>query len=55
MTVNMIEHFASLKDPGIERNKLHALMDIIVLVIGGVISGLEYRKPSSLAFGCALS
>lgn len=41
MTVNIIEHFASLKDPRIERKKLHALMDIIVLVICGVISGAE--------------
>ncbi|BAP56508.1 transposase IS4 [Thioploca ingrica] len=41
MRVNIIEHFASLKDPRIQRKKLHALMDIIVLVICGVISGAE--------------
>lgn len=41
MNASLIEHFSSLEDPRIERKKLHALMDIMVLVIGGVISGAE--------------
>lgn len=36
-----VEHFSKLPDPRIERNKLHALMDIIVLTICAVISGAE--------------
>ena len=41
MNTSIIEHFSSLKDPRIERKKLHALMDIIVLVVCGIISGAE--------------
>ena len=41
MTASIIEHFASLKDPRIERKKLHKLMDIIVLVISATVSGAE--------------
>ena len=41
MTVSIIEHFSSLKDPRIERKKLHALIDIIVLVICATVSGAE--------------
>lgn len=41
MTTNIIEHFSKLEDPRIERKKLHDLMDIIVLVICGTISGAE--------------
>ncbi|NJO17414.1 MAG: transposase family protein, partial [Thioploca sp.] len=39
MTASIIEHFSTLKEPRIERKKLHALTDIMVLVIGGIISG----------------
>jgi hypothetical protein len=35
------EHFSQLEDPRIERNKLHPLMNIIVIAICGVISGAE--------------
>lgn len=35
------EHFAQLEDPRIERNKLHELMDIVLLVICGVCSGAD--------------
>lgn len=35
------EHFAQLEDPRIERNKLHPLLNIIVIAICGVISGAE--------------
>ncbi len=41
MMASIIEHFSTLKDPRIERKKLHALTDIIVLVICGIISGAE--------------
>ncbi|MGZ8236467.1 MAG: ISAs1 family transposase [Methylobacter sp.] len=38
-----VEHFSKLPDPRIERNKLHELMDIIVIVLTvcAVISGAE--------------
>jgi predicted transposase YbfD/YdcC len=35
------EHFSELEDPRIERNKLHDLMDIVILVICAVISGAD--------------
>ena len=38
MSASLLEHFASLEDPRIERNKRHALMDILVLVISAVCS-----------------
>ena len=41
MTANLIEHFASLEDPRIDRNKFHALSDIIVLTVCAVASGAE--------------
>jgi predicted transposase YbfD/YdcC len=41
MTASIIEHFSGLEDPRMARKRLHALMDIIVLVICGVISGAE--------------
>ena len=41
MTVNLIEHFASLEDPRIDRNKFHALIDIIVLTVCAVSGGAE--------------
>jgi len=36
-----IEHFADLKDPRIERKKLHLLMDVLVLTVCAVASGAE--------------
>ncbi len=39
MTASLIEHFSALDDPRIERNKAHALIDIIVLSISAVASG----------------
>jgi predicted transposase YbfD/YdcC len=36
-----LRHFASLKDPRIERTKLHSLMDIIALTICGVLCGAD--------------
>jgi predicted transposase YbfD/YdcC len=41
MTISFIEHFSVLEDPRIERKNLHALHDIVVLVVCGVISGAD--------------
>lgn len=41
MSPSFIEHFSKLPDPRIERNKLHNLVDILVLTICAVISGAE--------------
>ena len=41
MTASIHEHFSKLKDPRVERNKLHDLMDIVILVICAVISGAD--------------
>lgn len=38
---SLTEHFGSLEDPRIERNKLHPLLNIIVIAICGVICGAE--------------
>jgi predicted transposase YbfD/YdcC len=40
-TASIIEHFASLEDPRIERTKLHQLLDIIVIAICAVICGAD--------------
>jgi len=37
----MLEHFSTLKDPRIERKKLHQLTDIIFLAISAVLSGAD--------------
>lgn len=39
MTSSIIEHFSPLKDPRIDRNKKHELIDIIVLSLCAVCSG----------------
>jgi len=41
VSADIHEHFASLEDPRIERNKLHHLMDILILVICAVTSGAD--------------
>ena len=41
MAADLIEHFSSLEDPRIERNKAHALIDIIVLAVCAVVSGAD--------------
>jgi hypothetical protein len=41
MNASIIEHFAILEDPRIERHKKHKLVDIIVLAICAVLSGAE--------------
>lgn len=39
--MSLIEHFALLEDPRIERKKLHCLIDIMVLSICAIASGAE--------------
>jgi predicted transposase YbfD/YdcC len=39
--VRITEHFSALKDPRIERTKLHKLLDIIVIAICAVICGAD--------------
>src|SRR5919202_748568 len=39
--IPFLRHFASLKDPRIERTKLHSLMDLIALTICGVLCGAD--------------
>jgi predicted transposase YbfD/YdcC len=39
--MSIVEHFAALEDPRIERKKLHALIDIMVLSLCAIISGAE--------------
>lgn len=41
MTACLIEHFSALEDPRIERNKSHALIDIIVLTVSAMASGAD--------------
>ena len=41
MRASIVEHFSSLKDPRIERNKRHTLIDIIVLTVCAVVSGAD--------------
>lgn len=41
MTASLIEHFASLEDHRIDRNKCHALIDILVLTVCAVASGAD--------------
>jgi len=41
VTASFVEHFSGLKDSRIERKKLHALPDILVLVVCAMISGAE--------------
>lgn len=41
MSANLLEYFAPLEDPRIERNKRHALPDILLLVVSAVCSGAK--------------
>jgi DDE_Tnp_1-associated len=41
MTANLIEHFAALEDPRIDRNIFHALIELIVVPVCAVASGAE--------------
>jgi hypothetical protein len=37
------EHFSEIKDPRLERTKLHQLIDIITITICAVISGAALK------------
>jgi predicted transposase YbfD/YdcC len=39
--ISLLEHFADLSDPRIDRTKLHALSDILVIAVSAVICGAE--------------
>ena len=39
MSTSLLDHFASLEDPRVERNQLHALLDIVLLTVCAVVSG----------------
>ena len=41
MSASILEHFSPLQDPRIERNKLHALPDILLLTVCAVVSGAD--------------
>lgn len=41
MSASFLEHFAPLRDPRVERNKRHALLDIVLLVVCAVASGAD--------------
>jgi predicted transposase YbfD/YdcC len=41
MSASLLDHFAPLEDPRIERNKRHALLDILVLAISAVCSNAK--------------
>ena len=41
MSASLLDHFSSLEDPRIERNKRHALLDILVLVVSAVCSNAK--------------
>ncbi len=41
MSANILDHFSPLQDPRIERNKLHALADIMLLTVCAVVSGAD--------------
>lgn len=38
---SLIDHFDEIKDPRIERKKLHKLIDIIIIAICAVVSGAD--------------
>ena len=39
--MTLVEHFATLEAPRIERKKLHCLIDIMVLSVCAITSGAE--------------
>ena len=41
MSASIEQHFSTLEDPRIDRNKLHELMDIVILVVCAVSSGAD--------------
>src|SRR5215216_3671169 len=41
VSIRLFDHFTSLKDPRVERTKLHDLMDIVAVTICGVLCGAD--------------
>ncbi|PYG52835.1 DDE family transposase [Rhizobium sp. UGM030330-04] len=41
MMTDLREHFSTLEDPRIDRNKRHELLDIVLVVICGMLSGAD--------------
>ena len=41
LNCSLINHFDEIKDPRIERKKLHKLIDIIIIAICAVVSGAD--------------
>ena len=55
MSCSFIEHFSPLKDPRIERKKLHRLIDILVLTVCATLSDAEgWKVVENLAAACGL-
>jgi predicted transposase YbfD/YdcC len=40
-TVDLVKYFSEIRDPRVDRQKLHALSDILLIVFCGVICGVE--------------
>lgn len=51
-TGSVEHHFADLKDPRVDRTKLHSLLDIVVITIRAVICGADSGVEVE-SFGCA--
>ena len=49
-TVALLDHFASLPDPRIERHRWHKLSDILVIAVCAVLCGAE-SYPAIEDFG----
>lgn len=47
-TAGIEEHFRELKDPRIDRSKLHKLIDILVMAICAVICGADTWEEKPL-------
>ncbi len=41
MSASLLDHFATLQDPRVERNQRHALLDIVLLTVCAVVSGAD--------------
>jgi hypothetical protein len=41
MSARLLDHFAALEDPRVERNQRHALLDIVLLTVCAVVSGAD--------------
>ncbi len=41
LIIDLVEYFSSLDDPRVDRNKLHSLPDILLIIFCGAICGVE--------------